>query len=91
MNSNRLVLELESGTVLPVQDAAGARLACLKGNLWITQEGDGVDTVLDAGKSLRLSRNGCTLVQALSPSRVAMEAPQASDSPTALAPLRLAA
>src|SRR5574341_851060 len=91
MNSNRLVFELDHGAVLPVQDAAGARVVCLQGDVWITEEGDGGDVVLEAGRSLNLSRNGCTVVQALHDARVALETPQASGSPATFSAIRLAA
>jgi quercetin dioxygenase-like cupin family protein len=88
MYSKRLVVELERGGLLPLHDGAGARLACLEGDLWITQEHDGQDVLLRAGESLRLERNGRTVVQALSAARVAVEAPPASGWPIALSPLR---
>jgi hypothetical protein len=88
MNSKRIVVELERGALLPLHDGAGATLACLDGDLWITQEHDGQDVLLRAGESLRLARNGRTVVQALSAARVAVEAPPASGWPIALSPLR---
>jgi hypothetical protein len=88
MNSKRIVVELERGGLLPLHDGAGATLACLDGDLWITQEHDGQDVLLRAGESLRLARNGRTVVQALKASRVAVEAPPASGWPIALSPLR---
>lgn len=88
MNSKRIVVELERGGLLPLHDGAGATLACLDGDLWITQEHDAQDVLLRAGESLRLERNGRTVVQALSASRVAVEAPPASGWPIALSPLR---
>jgi hypothetical protein len=63
-------------------------VVCVEGELWITQEHDGEDVLLSAGESLRLSRNGRTVVQALRGSRVAVEAPPASGWPIALSPLR---
>jgi quercetin dioxygenase-like cupin family protein len=89
MNSKRIVVELERGALLPVHDGAGATVACLQGELWITEEQDGQDVVLRPGQSLRLERNGRTVVQALSAARVAVDAPPASGWPIALSPLRL--
>jgi quercetin dioxygenase-like cupin family protein len=88
MNSKKIVVELERGALLPLHDGAGATLACLEGDLWITQERDGQDVLLRAGESLRLARNGRTVVQALRAARVAVEAPPASAWPIALSPLR---
>lgn len=75
--NNNLVLEMAQGTVVPVRDAAGARIACLEGNIWITQENDTTDFVLKAGESLALTRNGSTLVQAMRGSRVSIQPPHA--------------
>jgi hypothetical protein len=86
--SKKIVVELERGGLLPVHDGAGATVACLQGDLWITQEHDGNDVLLRSGESLRLFHNGRTIVQALSASRVAVEAPPASGWPIALSPLR---
>lgn len=88
ITSRRVVIELERGGFLPVHDGAGARVVCLHGELWVTEEQAGEDVVLRAGDSFRLARNGRTVVQALSASRVAVEAPPASYWPIALSPLR---
>jgi quercetin dioxygenase-like cupin family protein len=88
MYSKRVVVELERGGLLPLHDGAGATVVCVEGELWITQEHDGEDVLLSAGESLRLSRNGRTVVQALRGSHVAVEAPPASGWPIALSPLR---
>jgi hypothetical protein len=88
MNSRRIVVELDSGALLPLHDSAGASVACLDGALWITQENEGSDIVLRRGESLRVCRDGRTLVQALRAARVAVEAPPASAWPIALSPLR---
>jgi hypothetical protein len=52
------------GVVL-LREARGARVLCLSGALWITQEGGKEDVVLQAGESLRVTRGGLTLVTAL--------------------------
>jgi hypothetical protein len=51
-----------------VIDGAGLTVLCLKGALWVTQEGDPSDVVLSAGESLLLERNGLTVLYALTPS-----------------------
>lgn len=78
--SRRVVIELDRGGILPIHDAAGAQVVCLQGDLWITQEQDVRDLVLNAGDSLQLAKNGRALVQALSPARIAVEAPSAVGS-----------
>jgi hypothetical protein len=52
------------GVVL-LHEAAGARVVCLSGALWLTQEGREEDTILQAGESLRVASAGLTLVTAL--------------------------
>jgi quercetin dioxygenase-like cupin family protein len=71
----RAVIELEPHAVLPLHDASGAKIACLEGVLWITQQDDRNDFVLEAGESLILEKEGEALVQALQGSRIAVEAP----------------
>lgn len=88
MNSRRIVVELERGGLLPLHDSAGASVACLDGELWITQENEGSDIILRPGESLRLSSDGRSVVQALRAARIAVEAPPASAWPIALSPLR---
>jgi hypothetical protein len=50
-----------------ITDGAGLTILCLKGELWVTQEGDSSDVVLSAGESLLLERNGLTVLYALTP------------------------
>jgi hypothetical protein len=70
-------VELDRLCGLALQDAAGAGITCLKGRLWITQEGDRRDFVLAPGESLRIARCGLTLVSAVEPSRLSVTAPHA--------------
>lgn len=71
----RAVIELEPHAVMPLHDASGAKIACLEGVLWITQEADRNDIVLEAGQTLTIENEGEALVQALQGSRLAVEAP----------------
>jgi hypothetical protein len=52
------------GVVL-IRKAAGARVVCLSGALWLTQEGREEDVILGPGESFRVSSEGLTLVTAL--------------------------
>jgi quercetin dioxygenase-like cupin family protein len=74
MNAKRIVVEIERGGLLPVHDCAGATVACLQGDVWVTQDSDTADVVLSPGESLRLHKDGRTVVQALTDARVAVEA-----------------
>jgi hypothetical protein len=52
------------GRTLRIQDGKGFDLKVVAGCLWVTQDGDTEDTVLDACDTFRLSRGGVTLVHA---------------------------
>ena len=56
---------LKPRELLPVQDGIGIEVKALRGNLWITQDGDSKDTVLGPGESFVIDRGGLTLVTAL--------------------------
>lgn len=49
---------------------AGSRLACDSGSLWITEDHQLQDTVLQAGQQFRPSSGGALLVYALTPARL---------------------
>jgi len=56
---------LPSEGVVLLREARGARVLCLSGALWLTQEGRVDDVILQPGESLRITRAGLTLVTAL--------------------------
>lgn len=58
-------IRLATGRSLRVRDAAGRTVTCCAGTVWITQEGDARDIVLQAGQSFTLDRPGLTLISAL--------------------------
>ncbi len=62
------------GVVL-LHEADGARVTCVSGALWVTQEGHDEDVILEAGDSLRVSRAGLTLVTALRGSELRVTKP----------------
>jgi hypothetical protein len=72
--SSKIVLELQRGDVLPLADARGVRVACLEGTLWITQEGDPHDIVVQSGEAHEVARDGRTVIQALDAGRAVVEA-----------------
>jgi hypothetical protein len=72
--NTRFVIELQAGDILPLERATGVRLTALEGSLWVTEEGKPGDTVLGAGQAFAVEAKGRTLVQALSRSRLAIEA-----------------
>lgn len=60
--------------VLALRARAGHRVLCLDGSVWVTQDGDPRDLVLDAGESFTLDRRGTALVYALADSSVEVHA-----------------
>ena len=55
---------LARGSLLRVENAYDMQVQVEQGALWITQEGDGSDVVLERGESFRLDRNGLALLRA---------------------------
>lgn len=56
---------LEQDQLISMRDAAGVRVACLDGTLWITQEQRSEDVLLEPGESFVIDNPGLTLVTAL--------------------------
>ena len=57
-------LDLGRYGALPLAHARGARVRSLRGTLWITQEDDREDHIVNAGESFTVDRDGTTLVSA---------------------------
>ena len=74
-NSRNVVIELRRGSLLPLRDSRGARVVCLEGALWITEEDDRNDVVLHPGEAHAIEHDGNTLVQAVDSARIAVENP----------------
>ena len=66
---------LRKNQVLALDDAQGARLYSEDGIVWVTQDGDIRDIVLQPGQSVILDRDTPTLVQAFTPARVRIGEP----------------
>jgi Protein of unknown function (DUF2917) len=60
-DTSRLVLA--AGQVATLHNAQGTHIECLSGWLWITQERDGRDIMLDPGEEVMLDRKGKTVIQ----------------------------
>ena len=81
MDTKRLIIELEPHSVLTLSDSKGAGVQCLEGTVWITEENDRNDVVLESGASYQLAREGRALVQAMGAARIAVgPAPSAAGS-----------
>jgi hypothetical protein len=78
---NDLMLSAEvlpRGGMRRIIDGRGLLLLCLEGRLWLTQEGDGRDIVLEPGQIARVERDGLTIVQALRDARLQLLADSAA-------------
>jgi len=65
---------LRTREVLNIRHGRGLAVRCLAGALWITQDGDTDDVVLEAGECFVLDRAGLALVSApLAPATVLVE------------------
>src|ERR1700693_718285 len=51
--------------VMVLREAAGVRVVCLSGAVWLTQEGREEDVILNAGEKFRIANRGLTLITAL--------------------------
>lgn len=77
MNSHRVSPEiiLNQGQPIRLNDAAGTRVSCLHGTVWITVASEPDDVFLGAGQSYLIPRNGLSLVERIGNSRVQLESP----------------
>jgi hypothetical protein len=57
-------LHLQPREVLRVHDPLGARIECIRGGLWITQNRDFEDHFLSANDALTFDRRGLALIHA---------------------------
>jgi len=57
-------VRLREGTVLRVLNGAGTEICARAGSVWITEENQAEDIVLDPGGCHRLSRPGLAIVHA---------------------------
>jgi hypothetical protein len=72
---------LAPGQLLNLEHAAGIRIASRAGSVWITQDGDPRDIVLDAGEAFELDRDSPVIVQAIETAVVTLEDPAATARP----------
>jgi len=66
---NLSATHLRRGELLRVQAGQGSLVQCLNGTLWLTQDGDLRDIVLEAGDEALIERDGLSIISALSDSR----------------------
>lgn len=56
---------LRRGSLMRIDAAAGDRVTCVRGMVWLTQENDPLDRILGAGETFCAERPGTVLVNAL--------------------------
>lgn len=64
MTTSMRRLPLMSGQLANLDDARGTVVRVSRGRLWLTQDGDRADHVLEAGDSWMIERDGRTIVEA---------------------------
>ncbi len=70
----RTTVRLARDGLLGIDDGRGLRLRVASGAVWLTQQDDGRDVVLREGESFVIDRPGRTVVQALDPTELALNA-----------------
>ncbi len=61
---------LKARQIVRVADLHGARIACRQGTVWITQDGDVADTVLERGQWFETAKPGQILIYGLGAAEV---------------------
>ena len=67
-------IELEPEQSLRLKGAAGVRIVCRSGTVWVTQEGVLRDDFLRPGEALTLGSRGVTLAQSMDRAVISIEA-----------------
>jgi hypothetical protein len=85
LDLKRSVIQLEYREIVSMEDAAGARIDCVRGRVWITEYRSTGDVILEPGESYELSQNGAAVVQSLREACVAIRFPAPISATTELA------
>jgi hypothetical protein len=81
----RHALHLGQGNLLRIEDGGGLLVSVTQGQVWLTEEGDSRDVVLESGQSFRLQHRGLSLVYALEPAGLTLSAPRSREYPEPMA------
>lgn len=66
-------LTLARDGLIALREAAGTRVSCETGALWITEDHERGDVILEAGQSCTIDRTGLTLIMALEPASLRLQ------------------
>lgn len=80
--NDMLETTIPQGRTLHIQDGKSFELKVVAGCLWVTQEHDREDKVLEAGETFRVTRNGLTLAHACKDVRLEIAASAQAGMPT---------
>lgn len=69
-------ISLAARRAMSLNDAAGAEVACVSGQVWLTMDGDRRDIFLAPGEAHNIERGGLTLINAIEPSVLHVELPR---------------
>jgi hypothetical protein len=75
---NASTLSLARDALIAVRDGHGARIRCLSGHLWITEDRSEHDTIIGPNETFTISNPGLTLVMAIEPASLQLSEPRAS-------------
>ena len=78
---NPAATRLAKGKLQRLQDSRGLRVLCLGGTLWLTQEGDPRDIILEAGDEFVIDHDGASFLSALADSSVLLLCPSPAPMP----------
>ncbi len=71
-----VTVPLFAGEVITLEgDRSGYQVICQKGRLWITQENDAADYVLEEGEEFVISKSGAVVIQGVQKSKARIQPP----------------
>jgi hypothetical protein len=71
-------LSLARDGLIAVRDGQGARIRCVSGHLWITEDRSQRDTIIGPNETFTIGHPGLTLVMAVEPASLQLSEPRLS-------------
>lgn len=85
INSGATRMFLTAGRTVRLRRARGLKVACLRGTVWITQDGDLRDIIVGSGEAFTVDRDGLLLIHAFGAAAIAIEGASSTISTDGLA------